>query len=138
MRTICLARGEKYSPGTLAARSGVSAGLHSQIERGIENPSFQTLLRITSALKPADSYTVRSGQVHWLRNDQHTPAVMLTILSPGAGAAVVRLGGRRRPQAGQLDDPEPGGQGVEPARQRGAEPDLGTRLARSPGRRWLR
>jgi cupin domain len=51
-------------------------------------------------IKPGDSYTVRSGQVHWLRNDQHTPAVMLTVLSPGAGAAVVRPVGRHRRPGG--------------------------------------
>jgi transcriptional regulator with XRE-family HTH domain len=179
-RILRAARGERYSLETLAARSGVSAGLLSQIERGIGNPSFQTLLRITSALQlpitelfggggpqgeelnyvvrsderrrltwpkerltwevltppgvgeftvlrgiippkfheseftrpkyyhgrfcdilleghvtvqldnavldisPGDSYTVRSGQLQWLRNDHDAPAVMLTVLSPGA------------------------------------------------------
>jgi transcriptional regulator with XRE-family HTH domain len=179
-RILRAARGEKYSLESLAARSGVSAGLLSQIERGIGNPSFQTLLRITSALQlpiselfgggspqgaelnyvvrsderrrltwpkerltwevltppgvreftvlrgtipprfreseftrpkyyrgmfcdhlleghvtvqiddavldinPGDSYTIRSGQMQWLRNDHDVPAVMLTVLSPGA------------------------------------------------------
>lgn len=49
-RLIRSARGDKYSLETLAARSGVSAGLLSQIERGIGNPSFQTLLRVAHAL----------------------------------------------------------------------------------------
>ena len=179
-RILRAARGDKYSLESLAARSGVSAGLLSQIERGIGNPSFQTLLRITGALNlpvselfgggqpertqqsyivrpderrrltwpkerltweiltppgtreftvmrglipprfyqtefsrpeyyrgmncdhlleghvtvqieervfdvnPGDAYTVRSGQLQWLRNDHDAPAVMLTVLSPGA------------------------------------------------------
>jgi transcriptional regulator with XRE-family HTH domain len=49
-RLIRSARGERYSLEALAARSGVSAGLLSQIERGIGNPSFQTLLRVAHAL----------------------------------------------------------------------------------------
>src|ERR1700760_2093438 len=49
-RLIRLARGERYSLDALAARSGVSAGLLSQIERGIGNPSFQTLLPVAPAL----------------------------------------------------------------------------------------
>ncbi len=49
-RLIRSARGELYSLEALAARSGVSAGLLSQIERGIGNPSFQTLLRVAHAL----------------------------------------------------------------------------------------
>src|SRR6185437_8258476 len=48
-RLIRSARGERYSLEALAARSGVSAGLLSQIERGIGNPSFQTL-RVAHAL----------------------------------------------------------------------------------------
>jgi transcriptional regulator with XRE-family HTH domain len=178
-RILRAARGNKYSLESLAARSGVSAGLLSQIERGIGNPSFQTLLRITAALdlrtselfsggtpepselryvvrsderrrftwpkerlaweiltppgtrefsvmrglippkfyssefnrpeyyhgtycdhlleghvtvqideevldiRPGDAYTVPSGRLHWLRNDEDVPAVMLTVLSPG-------------------------------------------------------
>jgi transcriptional regulator with XRE-family HTH domain len=179
-RILRAARGDKFSLESLAARSGVSAGLLSQIERGIGNPSFQTLLRITGALdlpiselfgsdhrgradlsclvrteerrrltwpkerltweiltppgtrefsvmrgivpprfhesafirpeyyrgmycnhlleghltvqieekifdvSPGDSYTVRSGQLNWLRNDHDVPAVVLTVLCPGA------------------------------------------------------
>jgi transcriptional regulator with XRE-family HTH domain len=49
-RLIRSARGEQYSLEALAAKSGVSAGLLSQIERGIGNPSFQTLLRVAHAL----------------------------------------------------------------------------------------
>ena len=49
-RLIRSARGERFSLEALAARSGVSAGLLSQIERGIGNPSFQTLLRVAHAL----------------------------------------------------------------------------------------
>ncbi|HEY0937626.1 MAG TPA: helix-turn-helix domain-containing protein [Trebonia sp.] len=49
-RLIRSARGERFSLEALAARSGLSAGLLSQIERGIGNPSFQTLLRVAYAL----------------------------------------------------------------------------------------
>ena len=75
-RLIRLARGERYSLDALAARSGVSAGLLSQIERGIGNPSFQTLLRVAHALdipvaallaggdrnKPESLFVVRAGE----------------------------------------------------------------------------
>ncbi len=75
-KLIRLARGERYSLDALAARSGVSAGLLSQIERGIGNPSFQTLLRVAHALdipvtallaggdgnKPESSFVVRGGE----------------------------------------------------------------------------
>src|ERR1700748_2596001 len=49
-RILRAARGDRYSLETLAERSGVSTGLLSQIERGIGNPSFQTLLRVAHAL----------------------------------------------------------------------------------------
>jgi transcriptional regulator with XRE-family HTH domain len=75
-RLIRLARGERYSLDALAARSGVSAGLLSQIERGIGNPSFQTLLKVVHALdipvarllaggdgnEPESSFVVRSHE----------------------------------------------------------------------------
>jgi|HubBroStandDraft_3_1064219.scaffolds.fasta_scaffold28141_3 transcriptional regulator with XRE-family HTH domain len=75
-RLIRSARGERFSLESLAARSGVSAGLLSQIERGIGNPSFQTLLRVAHALdipvrelltggserKPEASFVVRSHE----------------------------------------------------------------------------
>src|ERR1700749_2844152 len=75
-RLIRSARGERYSLEALAARSGVSAGLLSQIERGIGNPSFQTLLRVAHALdipvaelladgaksRPESSFVVRSHE----------------------------------------------------------------------------
>ena len=75
-RLIRQARGERYSLDALAARSGVSAGLLSQIERGIGNPSFQTLLRVAHALdipvasllaggdgnKPESSFVVRAAE----------------------------------------------------------------------------
>ncbi|MEV6924866.1 XRE family transcriptional regulator [Dactylosporangium sp. NPDC051485] len=49
-RVLRAARGDRFSLESLAERSGVSAGLLSQIERGIGNPSFQTLLRVAKAL----------------------------------------------------------------------------------------
>jgi transcriptional regulator with XRE-family HTH domain len=49
-RVLRAARGDTFSIEALAQRSGVSAGLISQIERGIGNPSFQTLLRVAKAL----------------------------------------------------------------------------------------
>jgi transcriptional regulator with XRE-family HTH domain len=75
-RLIRLARGERYSLDALAARSGVSAGLLSQIERGIGNPSFQTLLKVAHALdipvakllaggdadRPESSFVVRAHE----------------------------------------------------------------------------
>jgi transcriptional regulator with XRE-family HTH domain len=41
----------RYTVEELAARAGVSAGLISQIERGIGNPSFSTLSRLANALE---------------------------------------------------------------------------------------
>jgi transcriptional regulator with XRE-family HTH domain len=75
-RLIRSARGERFSLEALAARSGVSAGLLSQIERGIGNPSFQTLLRVAHALdipvaklladgaerRPESSFVVRAHE----------------------------------------------------------------------------
>ena len=40
----------RFTVEELSARSGVSAGLISQIERGIGNPSFVTLVRLAHAL----------------------------------------------------------------------------------------
>jgi quercetin dioxygenase-like cupin family protein len=40
----------RFTVEELSARSGVSAGLISQIERGIGNPSFVTLVRLAQAL----------------------------------------------------------------------------------------
>ncbi|MDQ4214634.1 XRE family transcriptional regulator [Microbacterium capsulatum] len=40
----------RFTVEELAERAGVSAGLISQIERGIGNPSFATLLRLASSL----------------------------------------------------------------------------------------
>ncbi|HEX6873504.1 MAG TPA: XRE family transcriptional regulator [Micromonosporaceae bacterium] len=48
--TLKARRSGRYTVEDLAARSGVSAGLISQIERGIGNPSFATLLRLAHAL----------------------------------------------------------------------------------------
>jgi transcriptional regulator with XRE-family HTH domain len=43
-------RSGRFTVEELAARAGVSAGLISQIERGIGNPSFSTLSRLANAL----------------------------------------------------------------------------------------
>ena len=48
--TIREQRVGRYTVEELAERAGVSAGLISQIERGIGNPSFATLLRLASSL----------------------------------------------------------------------------------------
>jgi len=63
-RLIRSARGERFSLEALAARSGVSAGLLSQIERGIGNPSFQTLLRVAHALDIPVSQLLADGTEH--------------------------------------------------------------------------
>ncbi len=44
------ARRGRYTLQQLAAKSGVSPGLISQLERGIGNPSFRTLQRLATAL----------------------------------------------------------------------------------------
>lgn len=44
------ARAGRYSIEEVAARSGVSAGRISQIERGLANPSFTTMWKLASAL----------------------------------------------------------------------------------------
>jgi transcriptional regulator with XRE-family HTH domain len=43
-------RSDRFTVEELAARAGVSAGLISQIERGIGNPSLATLTRLSRAL----------------------------------------------------------------------------------------
>jgi transcriptional regulator with XRE-family HTH domain len=43
-------RAGRYTVEELATKAGVSAGLVSQIERGIGNPSFATLMRLSQAL----------------------------------------------------------------------------------------
>lgn len=40
----------RFTVEELAARAGISAGLISQLERGIGNPSFNTLMRLSRAL----------------------------------------------------------------------------------------
>jgi hypothetical protein len=92
MRTICLARGEKYLLEML---------LEGQVTVQIDD--------VLLDIKPGDSYTVCSGQVHWLRNDQHTPR----SCSPSSAPAPERRWSGRLGPAGDLA-----------ARQRGAEPDL--------------
>ncbi|MGV9295653.1 MULTISPECIES: helix-turn-helix domain-containing protein [Amycolatopsis] len=49
--TLRARRSGRFTVEELSARSGVSAGLISQIERGIGNPSFATLLRLANALE---------------------------------------------------------------------------------------
>jgi hypothetical protein len=51
-------------------------------DRLLEGQATVQIDDIVLDIKPGDSCTVRSGQVHWLRNDQHTPAVMLTVPAP--------------------------------------------------------
>jgi transcriptional regulator with XRE-family HTH domain len=45
------ARSGRYTIEELAVRSGVSAGRISQLERGLANPSFETLWRLVTALE---------------------------------------------------------------------------------------
>src|SRR5438445_9848694 len=45
------ARQGTFTIGELARRSGVSSGRISQIERGLANPSFQTLWKLATALE---------------------------------------------------------------------------------------
>jgi transcriptional regulator with XRE-family HTH domain len=104
-RLIRLSRGERYSLDALAARSGVSAGLLSQIERGIGNPSFQTLLRIAHALdipvaallaggsndRPESSFVVRAGErrrITWPK--EHVSWELLSL--PGQSEFTALLG----------------------------------------------
>ncbi|WP_248763317.1 helix-turn-helix domain-containing protein [Pseudarthrobacter sp. SSS035] len=49
--TIKASRARRFTVEELADRAKVSAGLISQIERGIGNPSFETLLRLSGALE---------------------------------------------------------------------------------------
>src|ERR1700735_253953 len=73
-RLIRLARGERDSLDALAARSGVSAGLLSQIERGIGNPSFQTLLRVAHALDIPVAALLAGG-------DRNKPESLFVVLA---------------------------------------------------------
>lgn len=45
------ARGSRFTIDELAQRSGVSSGRISQIERGMANPSFETLWKLATALE---------------------------------------------------------------------------------------
>ncbi|MFJ5956512.1 cupin domain-containing protein [Paenarthrobacter sp. NPDC092416] len=59
----------RFTVEELAERAGVSAGLISQIERGIGNPSFATLLRLANSLElPLSSMFTdpNEGQDHML------------------------------------------------------------------------
>ena len=51
-----LRRSRKLSLEDLAGRTGLSAGLLSQLERGIGNPSFVTLMRLAQALDVQPGY----------------------------------------------------------------------------------
>lgn len=48
---IRAARAGRFTIDELARRSGVSSGRISQIERGLANPSFETLWKLTTALE---------------------------------------------------------------------------------------
>jgi transcriptional regulator with XRE-family HTH domain len=65
-RLLRAARGDRFSLEALAKEAGVSAGLLSQIERGIGNPSFQTLARVARALglRMTDLFAQRAPQDH--------------------------------------------------------------------------
>ena len=109
-RLIRSARGERYSLEARAARSGVSAGLLSQIERGIGNPSFQTLLRVAHALdipvakllaggaerKPESEFVVRRHErrhITWPKK-----GMSWDILSPPGQREFTAMLGRVPPQ----------------------------------------
>ncbi|MBC3189594.1 helix-turn-helix transcriptional regulator [Pseudonocardia sp. C8] len=97
----------------LAARSALSAGLISQVERGITDPSLQTLRVIAKVLntplfdffadtEPADVAIIRSGARMAIRS----PHGGLTYerLSPGSGRIEV-LEGVLRPGACSSEEP---------------------------------
>jgi transcriptional regulator with XRE-family HTH domain len=54
----------RFSLESLARRSGVSAGLLSEIERGMGNPSYITLLKLADALEmePAEFFRASASQ----------------------------------------------------------------------------
>ena len=63
--TAKLHRSEKLTLEQLASRSGISAGLLSQMERGQGNPSFNTLVQVAHALSVPVASRVRSGSPCW-------------------------------------------------------------------------
>jgi transcriptional regulator with XRE-family HTH domain len=77
------ARETSYTVQELSERSGVSAGLISQLERGRGNPSYQTLYRLAAALG------VRLGDLVQAGEPSRDPAQL-----------VVRAGARKRLQVG--------------------------------------
>lgn len=110
-KVLRAARGERYSLEALAQRSGVSTGLLSQIERGIGNPSYQTLLKVSAALglsmsdllerratNPFEEFVVRTGSRRRIRwpgahtievltpQAQRALSVLQTTMPPGAKA----------------------------------------------------
>jgi transcriptional regulator with XRE-family HTH domain len=77
------ARESKYTVQELSERSGVSAGLISQLERGQGNPSYLTLYRLATALD------LRLGELAQAGEPERVPAQL-----------VVRAGHRKRLQVG--------------------------------------
>lgn len=97
----------------LSARTGLSIGMLSQVERGVSDPSMDALRRLAAALEvaisdifapgdPADVAVVRADdRVRILAPGAGTP---YTRLSPGFGASEI-LEGRLEP--GAASSPEP-------------------------------
>ncbi len=102
-KAIRLARADRFTLAQLSARSGVSAGLLSLIERGRGNPSINTLGAIAGALGVslpelvADAISAQSGT-----------ETLVATLGPVAGSIV-----EAAPTAGKWrdgpEDPDPGG-----------------------------
>jgi transcriptional regulator with XRE-family HTH domain len=61
-RTIRTNRAGLLTVEELAERAGISAGLISQLERGIGNPSFNTLMRLSRALNLPISALFHGGE----------------------------------------------------------------------------
>jgi transcriptional regulator with XRE-family HTH domain len=85
-----LRRSRKMSLEELAARTGLSVGLLSQLERGIGNPSFMTLMRIADALHTQISHFFfennEAGQVVRKNQRKHMyfpqPGLTIELLTP--------------------------------------------------------
>lgn len=79
-RILKESRSGRFTVEELAARSGVSAGSISQVERGIGNPSFATLMRLSQALGlPVAAMfhgpSLSHSQIHVRRNERRRMVV---------------------------------------------------------------
>lgn len=95
-----------YTLEILASRTGLSKGLLSQVERGISQPSLESLWRISKALESNFSYffeEIDHNYVHLLKKEKRRQVVLpdstgtYSLLSTGRNARLGVLEVRLKP-----------------------------------------